>query len=466
VPVDSTAQKLKELISTRTGVFGETPNGIDWCIKALHPSDPMTEVRGLPDKSAVPSLMMNYQSTYTLSPASGATGTWSFDSSLLPHPVGLMYTYKTDSTGSSAAMFNNSQLDGLTHRAKYESFLGFAQRWRLAYMSVTCIQDGPDLSNQGTIAVCQPPVHPRKFSAASTATSPAVSWISAPVVSYSAEDYPTFEAMQAFPNAYFNRSKEGAYVPLKLTKTCQQWRSQADDVYHSSALTAGVPTASFSVPTSTGVCNYPFIDLTRYAVSAGGVPAFGQSTSDMCNDTFAHICARNLSVATSFTFFVRAGFEIQVAPTSVLAPQLRISPMYDPVALKAYFMIARELKDAYPSEYNSIDTLWRVISSAAKTVAPFLSAIPVAGPALSAIVPMVAGVGDTIADAVKSRGAQTTSGQKITDRSMKTVVSAAELERARDRLRPASGAGPVVIGVRRAAPMPKAQRKLKGRARK
>jgi hypothetical protein len=108
----------------------------------------------------------------------------------------------------------------------------------------------------------------------------------------------------------------------------------------------------------------------------GGVYVGGDATSPMLNGTWAHICAKNLAVTTSFTFFVRCGLEMQVSPSSTLAPQLKLSPPYDPVALTTYFQIARELKDGYPSEFNDLGKIWDVISKAARKIIPFVGMIP------------------------------------------------------------------------------------------
>ncbi len=85
-------QKLRELVlrdlTERAMTLGSTQSGADWCLKALHPSDPLVEVRGIPDKSAVPSAFINYQAIFTVSPQAGATGTWTLDASLIPDPIG------------------------------------------------------------------------------------------------------------------------------------------------------------------------------------------------------------------------------------------------------------------------------------------------------------------------------------------------------------------------------------------
>jgi hypothetical protein len=384
--------------------LGQTDSGRDWCLKALHPSDPLTEVRGIPDRSAVPSAFINYQSVFNLSPAAGATGTWAFDGTLLPHPVGFMNINKLDSVGSSFHDFMNGQLTGATHTTKVATFRGLAERWRLAYMAVTIHQDGPALSDQGTIVVAQVPCKPRTTSV-SCKTVGNVLQHSVLLESYQTNDIPDYDYSQALPNAYFNNSRQGAYVPLKLTKTCQQWHGTEDTVGNTGQNVGdvgGLNGIATALETTNGMCSFPFTNLGR-AYSATGVDIIGETTVKLCNDVVAHISGRNLSVATSFTFFVRAGFEIQVEPHSVYAPNIKLSPPHDKTALNAYFAIAREMKDAYPADYNDLGKIWDVISGVAKSVAPALSMIPGFGMPLSAAVGGAASVGDMIRNAISDR---------------------------------------------------------------
>jgi len=366
--------------------MGTTPTGVDWCIKALHPSDPQTEVRGIPDHSCVPSLLMNYQSTFTLSPENGATGTWSFVASLLPHPVNFMYIDKTDSTNINIeSNFMNTQLAGVTHFDKYTTFVNMAQRWRLAYMSVTCYQDGPELANQGSLVVSQSPVAPRHINFAGPYTNSYGAFPS--VENYTVEDRPNFTTSQGMPNAYFARSKEGCYVPLKLTETCQDWVSDAHKVCVSEFYQAIAP-AYYRLPENANVAAFPHVNLAP-AYYSNQVGLGGEATSPMLNGTWAHISAKNLDVATSFTFFVRCGIEMQVPPSSILSPQLALAPPHDATALDCYFAISRELKDGYPADFNDLGKIWDAISAASKKVLPVIKKIPgfaTTGAALTGIV--------------------------------------------------------------------------------
>lgn len=420
------ANTLKELIAAKQAVLGSTESGKVWCLKALHPSDPATEVRGIPDKSAVPTVFLNYQSTFTVPPPGDTKPSWQFDAALIPHPVNFLTLEKqySDGTANSTASFLNAQITGATHSAKYLNFAGLCERWRLAYMSVTVYQDAPSLADQGTIVVCQLPVQPLVTNVGTSVIpypiggSPSRITGQVKVETYQPGDYPVFERSQAMPNAYFSRSKEGAYVPLKLTKTCQKWHSDADSSMLGINETAAdlLPVALRPYFVDTGFSSIPIVaDLAAYNATGGGtyphlglheatrVTSFtdgvvfgtsvtiGQRTSPSCNDNWAHISARNLSVSTSYSFFVRCGFEVQVQPGSILSPELKLSPMYDEEALKSYFMISREMKDAYPADYNDLGKIWNVIKGAARTVLPVLKNIP--GP-----IGMIASAGEQIAN--------------------------------------------------------------------
>jgi hypothetical protein len=374
-------QKLRGLIEERIAgdSFGSTKTGSDWCIKALHPSDPMTEVSGIPDHSAVPSLLMNYQSTYTLSPSQGAEGIWSFDATLMPHPINFMYLKKIDSVYplGEQSNFMNAQIAGSTHFEKFKSFKSMVQRWRLAYMGVSIYQDGPDLANQGSIVVSQAPVQPMHMPFSVPTRSTGVASHTWPwLEGYTDEDHPDFSTSQSMPSAYFGRSRDGAYVPLKLTETCQDWVSEKDQITPCDLYPWTNPDSCVMEVPVAGVPIYPHFNLMAMGLNYGGVWDTAQATSCMLSGAWAMISAKNLSVATSFTFFVRCGLEMQVSPSSTLAPQLALSPPHDEVALNNYFSIARELKDAYPVEYNDKGKMWSVISSAVRRALHYLKVIP------------------------------------------------------------------------------------------
>jgi len=384
---------------------------------------------------------MNYQTTYTVTPDPGWTGdTWEFDMALLPHPVAFAWIY-SHPTGNTVnihtSVVQNSQLDGFTHAVKVNSFMSMAERWRLAYAGVSIYQDGADLNNQGTIVVAQVPCEPQErvyHGWQQYGATPADTLVYAyPPVQFWEDDKPNFQASQGMPNAYFGRSKEGAYVPLKLTETCQDWSSVKDVVYYADQ--DGIQSqAPIPLPQSSATGVFPFGDdsgnggahedlAAAYSeVTATEHLVHGETTVKMLNGTFAHICARNLAMSTSYSFFFRYGIEMQVKPNSVLAPQMKLSPMYDPAALNAYFQIARELKDAYPVDYNDKGALWGVIKQAARVALPMLGAAGPYGKAAATL-----GMGAlALGDAVQNRLASTKSGER--DRPPQAAVERARAQ--------------------------------------
>lgn len=368
-------------------------------MKALHPASVAAEPTGIPDNSAVPTAVLSYQSSYVIRPSNGAVGTWNFSASLLPHPVDFMYTSVTDSAGTVLGSFLNTQLTGANHVGKMASWLDIAQAWRLAAMSVTIYQDGPALADQGTLTACQALIKPT--------VTPAFGWVpnaqGAPSVhSYDPSDEPLYQVMQNMPNAYMGKSKEGLYAPLKLTDTCQHWKTQADLVSLSGVRAAG-QAANFipyyQTPADCGV--FPHPTFGRFAWNAGAIVQ-NPITSPMLNEQVVHIAGNNLSVTTQFVVYIRAVLEVRCQPGTPYTPQLKLSPPHDRLALDTYFAIARDLKDAYPADFNDLGKIWNVIKGILGVAAPALKAIPVVGPALSAAAPALVAGGDALGTLIKA----------------------------------------------------------------
>jgi len=233
------------------------------------------------------------------------------------------------------------------------------------------------------------------------------------------------------PNAYFGKSKEGVYIPLKLTKTHQHWHSHRDLTYQATGSTMNAYTNSTTGGAVTILSStlddvnglYPFLSINDIHQKTGGTytKIVGSLTSDFCNENWADFSFRNMAVTTSLSMFFRFGFEVQVMPQSSLAPHLKLSPESDPMALATYFAISRELKDAYPAEFNDLGKIWDVISSVAKTASPMLNLIPGIGGMLSAGTSLAAGTGDRIRSALR----------RASDPTQGSTASASDLEIAR-----------------------------------
>jgi len=384
---------------------------------------------------------MNYQTIYTLSAASGATGTWRFNCQLVPHPIGIMAGNKIDSSGTTDFEVLNSQIQGTTHAEKYVDFTDTFSRWRLAYMGVTVYQDGPDLANQGTITVCQSPVKPiigNVYSYCNQLEGTALpDWGNAHAMAMPPDARADFDTTQTMPNAYFNNSKFGAYVPLKLSRTHQEWKSISDSVYMADSLGDGNevdhydPHIQINVltenPTWGTNGTFPFMTLTTphkvvQSTNPGVGHVVGDQTSPFCNDFWANICARNLSTSTSYSFFIRYGYECQCLPGTALTPHQKLSPQHDAQAINEYFAVSRELKDAYPADFNDLGKIVDVIRDAIQIVSPMM---------LLSGNPLLTGTG-----ALLNGGMQVyDSFRRAAGSKQKQTASASDVERARTIIR-------------------------------
>lgn len=161
-------------------------------------------------------------------------------------------------------------------------------------------------------------------------------------------------------------------MPLRLAKDCQEFRSAAKASY----IATMDPNDRFAIgdAPATSTMPYPAVEVAYMTVPGSAV--YGDLVTKPLNSIWGAISCRNLSAATAFAFYFRVCIECRVTPTSPLAPQQTVSPLYDPLALASYFRISRELKDAYPADYNDLGTLWEDVKQIAKTVAGGLSFIP------------------------------------------------------------------------------------------
>jgi len=393
--------------------------------------------------------MINYQTTARLAAAEGVEVPWNFAATMLPHPVnfGFAVPVGTDNTTvGDFSPFLNQQLEGATHKDKMASFIGTVERFRLAYYGVSIHFDGPALSNQGSVVVNQTACAPLQVFCSSKNgddVTLARSAVCAPDSTNPAvfgSDFPNYDKSASMPNSYTGPVKDGLYIPLKLTKTCQQWRSRSDLV-HWIPPTNGGPGYRFIPETATEI-DYPHPGLPSLAISEG-IAIDGEVTSPFLSDVVAHVCGRNISPQAALIFTFRVGIEAQVEPGTLLSPYQRVSPSYDSQALKAYFLVSRELKDAYPVDFNDLGKLWSVISAGLKAAAPALGAVH---PLVGSLMTGISGVGDLIAS--RRTGARSAKLETASAAAKQRVRA----EVAKGLAEPANLAAPGKRGARRRAP--------------
>lgn len=408
-----TAQKLGVHIMQFPGEMAQTPDGRAWCVKALHPSDPIPDCRGIPDESSAPSVMLQYNSVVTIVPT-GATNNWGFDLTIIPDVL-VHGSYRTQNDAGVTTLVANILNQGLSpvgianpsytqRRAAWDA-MG-VEAYRLCYFGVSAYQDGPALADQGTVCAAQWEVARRKYNITFGATTlPVNSTANRRFVKYQPTDLADYNRSQFMPNAHFGPSKEGCYMPLRLTKTSQHWHTEADQEFI--LRTAQAPTVpggdTYPVPVALVAGDEPYPAVIPGYTSTGP-QIVGDLVYKPANGVWGGISARNLSVQTRFTLYFRVGIEARVYPGSLMSSQQKMSPTFDPVALASYFRINRELKDAYPVEFNDLGKLWDVISGAAKTVLPFIGNLGPVGMAVSTLGRGAVGVGDMIRSATRSNG--------------------------------------------------------------
>jgi hypothetical protein len=425
--------KLKDYIIQKNVVLGNTDDGKAWALKALHPADPLTEVRGIPDESAVPSVFQNFQSTYTLSnPSLSTVGNWEFDLFLLPSPVVMGAIRTRDSTGAYLwSTIVNPQIGvaGDPWYTRQAVFSDTVERYRLAYCGVTGHLDAAAVTNQGSVAAAQysqMPVSMTLEGGAPQVIRPVECWNELPK---------TWDQLVSMPNAYVAPATEGFYAPYKLGRTHQKWKNArvlcpflpygSGSVVTSAVVAAPLPLIAPSMTSLNG--GYPF-GLTGWYSGSTAAQSMIQHRADV---NVLHIAGRNLHYQSAFTMVFRHGYETQVSPASQLTPFAKISPRHDSLAVEGYFAVAREFKDAYPEEYNGWEEILGVIGNAVGDVVS--SVVPGGGmmvKAAKSIIPRLIGRGNAEDVTQMSASQKEAAREAVAD----AAKSSAKIAKARKRI--------------------------------
>jgi len=174
-------------------------------------------VTGVPDMYNGLTFVQHYQTLDRVGAAGGATGTWEGTMVMLPHPVCFASYITTDTTGDTHFISLNSQLGSPTTYIALNNFTASVLEWRLMYAGLTMIQDGAALTDQGAIAVCQTTIPMETFNVSFKNSTPA--WVGVDhVTSFFSNAVPTFNETVNMSTCYQGPSKQGVYIPLKLSE--------------------------------------------------------------------------------------------------------------------------------------------------------------------------------------------------------------------------------------------------------
>jgi hypothetical protein len=354
-------------------------------------------VSGVPDQNAGSSFVQCYQQTVSLS-TPGQLDTWEGEIYFYTDPscFGCCNVRDTDNTDSAVRLFPNLNLaaGGTTVEDAWTTLLNNAERWRCAYYGVTVQLDAPALANQGTFVAAQYCVKPMFWGNMQHAHQNGQSYQYRKLVRYDANDTAEYDTCMQMPGAFTGPAKGGCYMPLKLDSNHAEWHDQNDLVFDASRW--GAAAEYIEEPITNLTTNGLYPGLVSPYWTSGTWTLGGDLHLLPCTSGVGCVCFRGVSKDATIRLTFRVGFELCVQPGSLLAPNLHATPAYDRTAIDTYFAIAREMKDAYPAEYNDFGKLWDVIKSIASRVAPVVKALPF-GEHIVNVGRAVGAVGDAIA---------------------------------------------------------------------
>lgn len=268
-------------------MLGSTTSGSAWAYKALHPSDTVVGIGGVPDKSCLYTTFQNYMQQVSINPTellgieitgeTNATPMWSMDIIQSPHPLyPLRIRLWLDSEPTNFrdfVVYNNQlgvNLENVKNSQKFiqqlnQAFMSHYEKYRIAYQGVTINSTASDMFNQGTVTATQytwPVTYNQNFRIESvldyfrSQPSGNVSMLTTgdtgelikkmPVTAYSIDpnslimtmqcgsavvrdNMKTYDELIQMPLAYTGVAKIGVYQPLKLTDFT--WK-KTDDLYY------------------------------------------------------------------------------------------------------------------------------------------------------------------------------------------------------------------------------------------
>lgn len=325
--------------------LGETTAGSAWAYKALHPSDTVVGIGGVPDKSCLYTTFQNYMQQVSINPTellgivitgeTNSTPMWSMDIIQSPHPLyPLRIRLWRDDTPSNVRDFvvYNNQLGVNLEDSKNalsfvrelnEAFMHNFEKYRIAYQGVTINSTASDMFNQGNVTATQytwPVTYNQNFRVESLydffASQPTrtVQYTSADTMISTAsqgafsidpnsivmtmqcgsavvrDKMKTYDELIQMPLAYTGVAKLGIYQPLKLTDF--SWK-KTDDFYYYISDNINVPVNEPATFDTDRVLGLGFLtggssSVTKSTYSEAGIIPIGSTTEPVTigEDTF------------------------------------------------------------------------------------------------------------------------------------------------------------------------------------
>lgn len=365
--VDVEEHYLRNKIDNIGISLGSTVAGGNWARRALDPSDTLVDVQGMPDTTTDEIGIEKYQQTLMIRPpvAASATELYDYEIRQIGDPVcpfEVIITPQSNPTNTDASFtYVNSQISGgttpnyfsgtfadrvtattATVTARRATFKGMYQKARLLYQGVTIKQIASSLADQGSVIAVQQDTNPKIYQTYSAA--PAAGHRSVENVHYfSDNDFPDIDNAANMPRFYQERSVQGCYQALHLSRDFDKWKNLEEEVSITSDpyRSEGVMPHMFCA-VANGTVSWPLLNQNTGSIFLLGVPP-----------------------GTTFMIKYIGAWEGLPYAGSSTTTHLQRSPVFDPVAMVAYSTLVAELmKDGYPASWNGLGVLGKWVSKA------------------------------------------------------------------------------------------------------
>lgn len=334
--------------------------------------------------------------------AEALTDGWGFSACFTADPIAPLVIHRFDHTGVYSAPVTYYNLAAApaadtSALSRSNTWRSKADAWRLAYASKTGRLDTTSIANQGTVVAGVVPFLPQVATAsgiistgAGTFSAATQGQIGYPVWCYDyADGRPNVGRLRSLPACYSGEARDGLYMPLKHSSVENGWVT-ARELHQ--CYTLGVDYGGLPAAVSTGFPYYNGFRDDGGVVLGANIPTNsatlgytpGHPMVPSCGLSAAHSVWSNLSATAVVVFDVVLAFEVIPKPGTDWVPFCKRSPMYDSQALLAYEMVAGQVADGFPADFNDFDQMWPYINSIANTILPMVGLLGPAGKVIEA----------------------------------------------------------------------------------
>lgn len=413
---------------------GITPEGTRWVLKALHPASSL-DYEAIPDATYYKTVRAEYRAQTVIGAPASETwdlyvlrfpgdstpiyaaavpasdgplppGSYSSWVPLTVNPLSVVTTVNNslddaDYTFSAMTTYTGILDTGVGNVGKlaFPAPIGDYESFRHSYASITGYLTSSALNDQGTVYAAQ---NAPDMIDADMCTTASVDSVPNSIIAqrrfFTTIPYNETDMAAKNPRYYVNQARNGFYMPLRLNGPTQPFsrmtmRSTFQGGVPEGGSVGGLDRVVIDQAGSYGVGSLPVglnctmadaQDAATLNTDSNSVPNLvaNQTTSFNLmtdNTSCAMIIFRGLDPNATVTLKYIAGMEFDVDTDSPMRQFAKVPPKYDPKALEAYYAVVHELKDVYPSSWNSLGTIAAAIAAVAQRLWPVARPYVVSG---------------------------------------------------------------------------------------